>query len=160
MPAPPRHGRDYATTAPTPADTSIFLTTLASQRLFGWRTGFNWSSTKENEARLRLLQGFYTLVNADEVHRFLRVYPDAADVLIEARPHIERIFGSNTRVTLEVTFDPDSESLRDSEELFADIQTSLPVDAALARLHKLDQDWFLSQLCRVKGRLNFSLEFV
>lgn len=160
MPAPRRHGRDYATTAPTPADTSIFLTTLASQRLFGWRTSANWLPIEENEARLRLLQRFYTLVNADEVRRFLRVYPDAADVLIEARPHIERIFGSNTRVALEVTFDPDSESLRDSEELFGNIRTSLPVEEALDQLSQFDDEWFLAQLTRAGGRLNFNLEFV
>ena len=160
VPAPRRQERDAITGSALTADTSIYLTELMLQRSLGWRTDFSGSFVKENEARLRRLQGFYTLANAEEVRRFLRVYPDAVDVLTEAIPHIERVFGLDTRVVLEVTFDPDSEKPQDSEELFADIQTSLPVDAALAQLHKLDQDWFLSQLGRVKGRLNFSLEFV
>ena len=160
MPALPRQERDYATAAPMPADTSIYLTELVLQWSFGWRTDINGSLIKENEAKLRFLEDFYTLVNADEVRRFLRVYPDAADVLIEAPPHVERIFGSNTRVALEVTFDPDSESPRDSVELFGNIQTSLPVEAALERLSRFDDEWFLAQLTRAGGRLNFNLDFI
>ena len=63
-------------------------------------------------------------------------------------------------MTLEVTFDPDSENPADSEELFAYIPTSLPVEEALDRLHQLDQEWFLNQLHRVRGRVNFNLDFV
>ena len=99
-------------------------------------------------------------INADEVRRFLRVYPDAPDVLLEARPYIERIFGPTTQVVLEVTFDPDSESPRDSEELFGNIEVSLPVEEALERLNQFDSEWFLAQLARAGGRLNFNLDFV
>jgi hypothetical protein len=98
--------------------------------------------------------------NADEVRRFLRVYPDAPDVLLEARPYIERVFGPTTQVVLEVTFDPDSESPRGSEELFGNIRTSLPVEEALDRLNQFDSEWFLAQLARAGGRLNFNLDFV
>jgi hypothetical protein len=60
-------------------------------------------------------------------------------------------------VTLEVVSDPEVEGV---EELFAYILTSLPVNEALARLHRLDEEWFLDQLDRVGGRFNFNLEFV
>ena len=157
MPAPRRHGRDYAATAPTPADTSIFLTTLPSQRLPGWRTDINGSLIKETELKLRKLQGFYAFQDAAEILRFVRAYPSAVDILSEALPYLERLFGPAPQVILEVTFDPESEG---SEELFGYIQTSLPVEEALDRLHQLDQEWFLAQISRVRGRLNFNLEFV
>ena len=160
MPAPRRHGRDYAPTAPTPADTSIFLTTLASQRWLGWRTDINGSLIKETEAKLRQLQGFYTFLDAADILRFARTYPAAVDILSEARPYLERLFGPAPQVILEVTTDPDSESQRDSEELFGNIQTSLPVEEALERLRQFDGEWFLAQLTRASGRLNFSLDFV
>lgn len=159
LPALRRQERDHPTTAPIPADTSIFLTELMLRHSFDWRTDINGSLIKETEAKLRRLQGFYTLTNAEEVRRFLREHPDAANVMIEAQPHIERIFGPDTRVVLEVTFDPDSENLRASEELFGNIQTSRPVEEALDQLSKFDDEWFLAQLTRASGRLNFNLEF-
>jgi len=60
-------------------------------------------------------------------------------------------------VVLEVVSDPEVE---DMDELFAYILTSFPVDEALARLAKLDEEWFLDQLDQVGGRFNFNLEFV
>jgi len=46
-----------------------------------------------------------------------------------------------------------------AKELFAYIRTSLPVDEALSRLDKFDEEWFLDQLDRAGGRFNFNLEF-
>ena len=83
--------------------------------------------------------------------------PTLIDLLLEAHAYLERYFGLDPQVVLEVVSDPDS---NDSEELFANIRTSLPVDEALERLDQLDQGWFLAQLGRTGGRFNFSLEFV
>ena len=160
MPAPRRQEREDIAGSATWVDTSIYLAEPRLRKSFGWRTDYNGSLVRDNEARLRRLQEFYTLADIEEVRRFLRVYPDAANVMIEAWPHIERIFGPNSRVVLEVTFDPESENLRDFEELFGNIQTSLPVEEALRRLRQLDDEWFLAQLTRASGRVNFSLEFV
>jgi hypothetical protein len=115
------------------------------------------SNSKETEAKLRQLQGFYTILDAADVLHFVRTYPAAVDILAEARPYLERLFGPTPQVILEVTSDPVSE---DSEELFGYIQTSLPVEEALDRLHRLDQEWFLALISRVRGRLNFNLDFV
>ncbi len=155
-----RREREDVASGAIVGETSVYLTAVTLRRPFGWRTDFDGSLVRENEARLGRLQRFYTLVNVEEVRRFLRVYPDAADVLLEARPHIERIFGPDTHVVLEVTRDPESESPQGSEELFGNIQTSLSVEEALERLRQFDDEWFLSQLTRAGGRLNFSLEFV
>jgi hypothetical protein len=79
------------------------------------------------------------------------------DLLLEAPPHVERYFGLNPQVVLEVVADLEAS---DSEELFANICTSLPVEEALERLDQLDEGWFLAQLERTAGRFNFNLEFV
>jgi hypothetical protein len=106
--------------------------------------------------RLRRLEEIYSLRDAAAVKRFLHARPQLVEVLLEARVHLQRYFGPDPQVALEVVSDPETEDLK---ELFAYIHTSLPVDEALARLDKLDEDWFLAQLDRVDGQFNFNLEF-
>ena len=107
--------------------------------------------------RLHQLEGIYSLRNAAAVRRFLRAYPQLVEALLEARVYLQKYFGPDPQVTLEVVSDPEVEGV---EELFAYIRTSLPVDEALAQLNRLDEEWFLGQLDRVGGRFNFNLEFV
>jgi hypothetical protein len=107
--------------------------------------------------RLHQLEEMYSLRNATTVRRFLHVHPQLIEVLLEARIYLQKYFGLDPQVTLEVVSDPEVEGV---EELFAYIFTSLPVDEALARLDRLDEEWFLDQLDRVDGRFNFDLEFV
>jgi len=91
------------------------------------------------------------------LNKSLHTYPQLVEVLLEARLYLQKYFGPAPQVTLEVVSDPEVEGV---EELFAYILTSLPVDEALARLDRLDEEWFLDQLDRVGGRFNFNLEFV
>ncbi len=107
--------------------------------------------------RLRRLEEIYFLRDAAAVKRFLHARPQLAEVLLEARVHLQKYFGPDPQVALEVASDPETEGL---EELFAYIRTPLPVDEALARLNRLDEEWFLDQLDRVDGQFNFNLEFV
>jgi len=107
--------------------------------------------------RLHQLEGIYSLRNAAAVRRFLRAYPQLVEVLLAARVSLQKYFGPDPQVTLEVVSDPEVEGV---EELFAYIRTSLPVDEALAQLNRLDEEWFLGQLDRVGERFNFNLEFV
>jgi hypothetical protein len=110
----------------------------------------------ENQ-RLHQLEGIHSFRNAAAVRRFLHVYPQLVEVLLEAHVYLQKYFGPEPQVTLEVVSDPEVEGV---EELFAYILTSLPVDEALARLDRLDEEWFLDQLDRVDGRFNFNLEFM
>jgi len=104
----------------------------------------------------RALERFYSIRSAAAVRRFLHSYPELLEVLLEAHIHLRRCFGSDLQVILEVVSDPEVEGL---EELFAYIHTRLPVAEAMAQLDKLDEEWFLDQLDRVDGHLNFNLEF-
>jgi hypothetical protein len=101
--------------------------------------------------RLHQLEEVYALRDAAAVRHFLRLRsgqvlhacPQLVEVLVEARVYLQRCFGPDPQVALEVVSDPEAESV---DELFAYIVTSLPVDEALARLDRLDEDWFLDQL--------------
>jgi len=107
--------------------------------------------------RSRRLEEIYSFRDAAAVRRFLHTYPQIIDVLLEAHVYLQKYFGPDPQVVLEVVSDPEVE---DMDELFAYILTSLPVDEALARLDKLDEEWFLDQLDRTNGLCNFNLEFV
>ena len=108
-------------------------------------------------AKLAQIRRMYGLRAEAEVVRFLRTHPALIDLLLEAPTHVERYFGPNPQLVLEVVTDPE---VPDSEELFANICTPLPVEEALERLDQLDEGWFLDQLERTGGRFNFNLEFV
>jgi hypothetical protein len=100
----------------------------------------------------------YTFRNAAAVRRFLLAHLSLIGVLVEAYSHLSKYFGPDPRVALEIVSDPEADDGRD--QLFAYILTSLPVDEALVRLDRLDEEWFLDQLDQVGGLFNFNLEFV
>lgn len=106
---------------------------------------------------LHQLEDIYSLHNTAAVRHFLYAYPQLVEVLLDAHVYLQKYFGTEPKVTLKVVSDPEVEGM---DELFAYILTSLPVDEALARLNRLDEEWFLDQLDRVDGRFNFNLEFV
>ncbi|MBC8254241.1 MAG: hypothetical protein H8E35_09430 [Ardenticatenia bacterium] len=89
-----------------------------------------------------------------EVWRFLRSYPHLVNVILKAYPHVQKHFGPNPEVVLEVVSDPEAEG---SELLFAYILTSLPTKEALDRLGRLDEEWFLDQLEQVGDLFSFNL---
>ncbi|MCX7707648.1 MAG: hypothetical protein N2204_06550 [Anaerolineae bacterium] len=111
----------------------------------------------EQEEKLSQIRRIYGFRGEAEAVRFLRMHPALIDLLLEALPHVERYFGPHPEVVLEVVVDPEAS---DSEELFANIRTSLPVEEALECLNQFDEEWFLDQLARTEGRFNFNLEFV
>jgi len=106
-------------------------------------------------ARLYMLEEMYSLRDATAVRRFLQTYPHVVKVLLDAYPYLLKHFGPDSQVTLEVVSDPE---VADWDQLFAYICTPLPVNEALARLHKLDEEWFLDQLDRIDDLFNFNLK--
>jgi predicted HTH domain antitoxin len=92
-----------------------------------------------------------------QVGPFLQAYPHLAGFLLEAFPYLQKHFGTNPRVELEVIRDPE---IGPTGELIAYILTALSVDEAQARLDRLDDEWLLDELNRTDGLLNFSLEFI
>ncbi|MFQ5857433.1 MAG: hypothetical protein ACE5LU_17645 [Anaerolineae bacterium] len=105
--------------------------------------------------RLDDLEDLYSVRDAATVWQFLLAHLHLVEVLLEAYPHLEKHFGPDPEVTLEVVNDPEAVTRK---QVFAYIVTSFPPAKALTRLDKLDEEWFLDQLDRVDGLLNFNLE--
>ena len=102
------------------------------------------------------LREIYQFRREQEVKSFLEGNYDLASLLIEARKPIERLFGEDTPVVLEVFHDPEAE---EEPELFALIQTTLPVDEARCRREQLDREWWLENSSRACCRLNIDVEY-
>lgn len=92
----------------------------------------------------------------NEVRQFLEAHPFLVSLLKEARERIDDYFGSRNDVVLEVIIEPDA---LDDHELFAFVQTDLPHKDALARLERLDEDWWLDASDRAQGKLCIHVEF-
>ena len=84
--------------------------------------------------------------------------PQLVPLLLEVRAQVVRFFGPDVPVVLELVQNPEAADAL--PELFAYIQTRLPVPEAKARLEKLDEQWWLDALARGDGRLNVALEYV
>lgn len=110
-----------------------------------------------DHAQLHKLEEMYSFRDAPEVQRFLCTHPHLIDVLLEAQPYLEKYFGSDPEVVLEVVNDRETSSW---QQLFAYIRTSLSPDEAMAQLDKLDEAWFLDQTDRVDDLFNFSLDVI
>lgn len=110
-----------------------------------------------SSSHLRQLERFYTFPDGSAVHHFLQTYPHLTEFLLEAYPLLREHFGSDLQVVLEIVSDPET---ADAHELVAQICTSLPVEEALARLDRFDQEWFLGQVARVGGVFNVNLTFL
>jgi len=121
-----------------------------------------WQETGAPTARTldfepRSLERLYTFRRRAEVSRFLERHPFLVPLLLEAYSEMRNYFGLYPQVFLEVVSDPEVQGL---VELFGYIVTRLTPEEAGRRLHRFDRDWFLNQLPRVKGLLNFDVEFL
>jgi len=98
----------------------------------------------------------YTLRRPSETMEFLQAHPFLAPLLMEARGKIAQYFGPFPEVVLEVVTDLEAQGL---VKMFGYIVTSLSPEEAGKRLRRFDREWFLSQLPRIGGLLNFDVEF-
>lgn len=130
--------------------------TISQAEQFTRREGTS-SFLIEQITKIRHIRRIYNICHEVETIHFLHEHPALIDLLLEAPAQIERYFGSSSLLTLELATDPED---LDSTELFVNIGVPLPVDDAIARLDRFDEGWFLAQLERTDGRLNFNLEFI
>lgn len=108
------------------------------------------------EMALRQIEDWYAVLKPQAVRKFIRRHPSLADLLIEAYAPLADFFGPNPQVLLLVVSDPEEAGL---DELVGSIRTPLEPDEALERLDAFDEYWFLDQLNRANGKLNFNLDF-
>ncbi len=84
--------------------------------------------------------------------------PEVAALLLEAADQIAAYFGQQTTVVLEFFSDPDDED--DPGELFALIQTTLPLEQARPLMAQFRDEWWLLAISRARGSLNIGQEYV
>ena len=118
------------------------------------RISKKYPSSEQQIHHSKKIKQIYTLRNAQSVEQFLKQHPHLIDFLLESYPYIEKYFGKQTKVFLDIFLDPELAE----EQLLASIETSLSVDEALTLLNKLDDEWFLPQLDSVDNLFNFHLE--
>ncbi len=98
----------------------------------------------------------YTMRDILGIRTYIRAHQTLADMLIEAYDQIARFFGPVPQIVLSIDGDPAGED----SELFGSILTPLDVPEALNNLNEFDQSWFLDQISRTEGKLNFNVTFL
>ena len=108
------------------------------------------------EQEIGLLADRYAFDDDGTVVDFLRRHPGVVTTLLQASDVIPRYFGPSP-VVLELVRDPKA---RDDVELYARIQTDLAVDAALERLRRFDEDWWLDASPDAECALTITIGYV
>jgi hypothetical protein len=103
---------------------------------------------------LRDLMSLYAFSNFEVVRDFILRNDGAADLLLEAYPHLMGAFTSAAQLVLRVEQDPDEDA---SDELLVGIRTGRPIDDALADLALFDEIWWREASSRLP-MLNFDVE--
>ncbi len=102
------------------------------------------------------LRELFEYRNHDKMALYLRMYPELTSFLEESRYYLTKHFGVAAKFTLEVVRDPEAQQ----QQLMVYINTALPVDQALQRLEKLDDEWFLDHTNHLGHLINFNLEVI
>jgi len=100
------------------------------------------------------LEDLYEHRDSEEVAHYLLSYPRLINFLHESYDHLLKLFGASARFALEVVQDPEAQY----KQLIVYINTSLPVEAALSRMDRLDREWFLDHVKSIGHLINFNLE--
>ena len=115
------------------------------------------SIVKHPRAVLRELERDYQISDEEEILALLERHPAVATLLKDTRSNIRTFFGEDP-VTLKVSHDPDWED--EQPELFANIQTRLDPQDALARLEAFDTKWWLKRRIEANAPLVVSLHLI
>jgi len=98
------------------------------------------------------IEKLYKLKDKTSIFEFLDSNSYLTDFLIDAHKQIVNIF-ENSVIQLNLVIDEGIESL------FANIFTDLLVDEAMSKMDYLDENWFLSNMDKAKGKFNFDVEW-
>ena len=121
---------------------------------FNWKEGM-FSTALEQQQLIGRLAKLYTFNDYVSVTNFLRGNAFLLDVLLEAYAKIQDHFGLHTNVVLEVFIDPEADN---DQELFALIQTDLPLEDALDLLDEFYEKWWLDALPAARCKLTIDVE--
>ncbi len=121
--------------------------------------GQTWTMQSASNSIRGLIYGLkntYDSNNFDTVAAFLEKHPFLILFLKEAYCEIQRVFGSQIKVMLEIVHDPE---IPHTSELIGYISSQLAAEDAVDKLVQLDAEWFLDQSHQVRRKFNFNLKF-
>jgi hypothetical protein len=98
----------------------------------------------------------YISIEPSSVSNFLQAHQELISLLNEAYKELRKHFSSED-LKLELVTDPE---IAEDRQLFVYIFTSISVTDALRKLDEFDEQWWLEQVDRANGLLNFNLRFV
>lgn len=108
-----------------------------------------------DKQKLKQIANIYKIYEPDQVYPFLTRNGFLGDVLLEALPQLQRNFGPDMHVDLVLRSDPEEPY----QELFGYVHTQGSIEDAHDNLDMFDDEWFLDNLQRTRGLLNFNLAF-
>jgi len=116
---------------------------------------FKAMSWRLTEEQFQALGSFYDFEGDEEVIDFISNYPFLYELLMDAIPVFQKCFSPDMRIDLVLRTDPEE----DFQELFGYIHQPGPIDETQSSLERFDDEWFLENLGRAQGKLNFNLLF-
>jgi hypothetical protein len=109
-----------------------------------------------SEMRIAKLETIFNFRNPDEIKEFLGEHKLIIPVLLNSRSIVDKFFGNDVPLALEVVIDPEAQS---NKQLFGYISTGpMSLDDAIERFNAFDESWFLKQYDLTDGLMNFNLE--
>jgi len=108
-----------------------------------------------SEGELALIDLFFDSADLVDTRRYVQGHPWVFELLIESVAHVSRVFGPQSRVTLELVSDPSAPA---DEELFALIPCSLGGQVGRELLRNLDTSWWLNASTRSHNDLIFDIK--
>jgi hypothetical protein len=114
----------------------------------------NLTTNVASERDIATVTATYRPRDRAEVDRFLHAHPQIVPLLVEASPHLERIFSSAAELELDVFTDLESTAA----ELYAIIRTGGDPDTAFSKLEEFDRSWWLNALPRADSLLTFTVD--
>lgn len=109
-------------------------------------------ATKRSDERFSILSAFYYIQRPIEVGKFIAQNPEVTKFLFAALPQIKEAWGSDVKSEIDLLEDSED----DSKSLVVRIVSSLP--DPYAALDRFDEHWWLANIGRSDGLLNFSVE--
>lgn len=116
-----------------------YTTVKADQDVYRLWSEEDGSVTSVSNSDFALLSGLYRQRLSTEVRRYLTLRRPLVMLLFRAYQEVRKCFPSN-RLSLELVEDPDDPEF---EQLVLGIFSEDPVADTLARLERLDQEWWL-----------------
>lgn len=122
----------------------------------GWLDTYAVLQEIVKAGRTNKVEELYSYRNPPAVVGFLRAYPHLMEFLLEAYPYLERHFGPEPDIVLELVAYPEETAY---DELVAWIQSEDQVREGLEKLEEFEEEWFLDRLAEIGNEFNFNIEF-